>query len=392
VNFNRGFETISKGITYWRESIKNVFKNNKIKITIDEDGIGNLVYERSVTVKGPRIVALGGGTGLSTMLRGLKFYTSNLTAVVTVADDGGGSGILRQDLGMLPPGDIRNCILALADTEPIMKQLLQYRFTEGTLKGQSFGNLFLAAMNGISNSFEEAIQRMSDVLAVTGRVLPVTSQDIQLCALLENGIEVCGESKIAEQKRMYNSRIRKVYLIPENVEPLNDVMEAISKADIIVIGPGSLYTSILPNLIVKGVAQAIKNSRALKLYVCNIMTQPGETEGYTAHDHVAAIEEHVGKGLIDYCIVNTQSIPQELLSKYRDDGAQAVVVDKNKFKEENITLIEKDILSTSNGYIRHDTDKLARIIARLVLNEVLYKDKRRIIDYYYVKDRLKKKD
>ncbi|MBZ4646612.1 MAG: hypothetical protein PWR27_1318 [Petroclostridium sp.] len=392
MNFNRGFETISKGITYWRESIKNVFKNNKIKITIDEDGIGNLVYERSVTVKGPRIVALGGGTGLSTMLRGLKFYTSNLTAVVTVADDGGGSGILRQDLGMLPPGDIRNCILALADTEPIMKQLLQYRFTEGTLKGQSFGNLFLAAMNGISNSFEEAIQRMSDVLAVTGRVLPVTSQDIQLCALLENGIEVCGESKIAEQKRMYNSRIRKVYLIPENVEPLNDVMEAISKADIIVIGPGSLYTSILPNLIVKGVAQAIKNSRALKLYVCNIMTQPGETEGYTAHDHVAAIEEHVGKGLIDYCIVNTQSIPQELLSKYRDDGAQAVVVDKNKFKEENITLIEKDILSTSNGYIRHDTDKLARIIARLVLNEVLYKDKRRIIDYYYVKDRLKKKD
>jgi uncharacterized cofD-like protein len=390
VKLNRGLDAINKCLTYWGENIKNLFKNNRIKIMIDDDGVSNLVYERSITIKGPKIVALGGGTGLSTMLRGLKRYTANITAVVTVADDGGGSGALRQDLGMLPPGDIRNCILALADTEPIMEQLLQYRFTEGTLKGQSFGNLFLAAMNGISTNFEEAVRKMSDVLAVTGRVLPVTSQDVHLCALLENGIEVCGESKISAFQKKYSSRIQSVYLRPHNVKPLQEVLEAIDKADIIVIGPGSLYTSVMPNLVVKGVAQAIKNSNALKLYICNIMTQPGETEGYSAYEHIAAIEKHVGKGLIDYCIVNKQTIPDELLQRYIEDGAQAVLLDRHKFKEANIRLLEGDLLAVSNGFIRHDTAKLAQMIAQVALNEILSENKERIIDYYYVKDRLKK--
>ncbi|WHH60474.1 gluconeogenesis factor YvcK family protein [Petroclostridium sp. X23] len=380
---------IKEKIVYWMENVKSILKNSKFKIIIDEDGMGNLVYERSIAFRGPKIVAIGGGTGLSTMLRGLKKYTSNITAVVTVADDGGGSGVLRQDLGMLPPGDIRNCILALADTEPIMQRLLQYRFTDGALKGQSFGNLFLAAMNGISNNFEEAVKKMSDVLAVTGRVLPVTSRDIKLCAVLENGIEVCGESKIPEAKKEYGCRISKVYITPDDVEALDDVIEAINEADAVMIGPGSLYTSIMPNLIVKGIAEAIRNSKALKLYVCNIMTQPGETEGYDAYEHVNTIYEHIGEGIIDYCIVNKQTIPDYLLGKYADDGAQAVYADTDKFKEKNIRLIEKDILQVCNGYIRHDTDELARTIVTMVLNEVLAKDKKRIIDYYYVKDRLK---
>jgi len=194
-------------------------------------------FEKSTLIKGPKIVAFGGGTGLSTMLRGLKAFTSNITAVVTVADDGGGSGILRQDLGMLPPGDIRNCILALANTEPILEQLLQYRFKDGRLKGQNFGNLFLAAMDGISSGFEEAVRRMSDVLAVTGRVLPVTLDDVMLCAELEDGCIICGESKIGKHNTYHSGRINRVYLQPHTVTALNEVIDAISEADAIILGP-----------------------------------------------------------------------------------------------------------------------------------------------------------
>ena len=247
-------------------------------------------------IKGPKIVAVGGGTGLSTMLRGLKAFTSNITAVVTVADDGGGSGVLRQELGMLPPGDIRNCILALADTEPLMEQLLQYRFRGGKLNGQNFGNLFLAAMDGISSSFVEAVKRMSDVLAVTGRVLPVTLNDVTLCAELEDGSIVCGESQIGNRRQFNRCRIRRVYLEPSDAEPLDDVIDAINQADVIVLGPGSLYTSILPNLLVRGICPAIKRSSAIKIYVCNVMTQPSETEEYNVSDHIRALEEHSCRG------------------------------------------------------------------------------------------------
>jgi len=362
-----------------------------IKVTVNKDRIENFIVEKKSVAKGPKVVALGGGTGLSTMIRGLKHYTENITAVVTVADDGGSSGMLRQDLGMLPPGDIRNCILALADTEPVMEQLFQYRFTEGSLKGQNFGNLFLAAMNGISGSFVEAVKRTSDVLAVTGRVLPVTSQDVELCAIFDNGLKVCGESKISRMKMVHRSRIRNVHLHPLNVEPLPEVIDAISEADIIILGPGSLYTSIIPNLLVKGISEAIKNSPALKIYVCNIMTQPGETEGYTAYEHLAAIEEHAGSRFIDYCIVNTHIISGGLLNKYFEDGAEPDRIDRAMFRNNNVKLIEGDILAIHHGYIRHDTKKLARIIAELAVDSARIRDKKRIIDYYYVKDRLKQK-
>ncbi|MDR0405966.1 MAG: YvcK family protein, partial [Clostridiales bacterium] len=214
----------------------------------------------------PKIVALGGGTGLSTMLRGLKKFTPDLTAVVTVADDGGGSGVLRQDLGMLPPGDIRNCIVALAQTEPLMTKLLQYRFDEGCLAGQCFGNLFLAAMYGISKNFEQAVQRVSDVLRVTGRVLPVTVDDVHIEAELESGEIVIGESKISRALSDGKGRIKTVRLVPSDAEPLGDALREIEQADIIVLGPGSLYTSIIPNLIVRGVADAVMKSGALKIY------------------------------------------------------------------------------------------------------------------------------
>ncbi len=227
---------------------------------------------------GPNIVAIGGGTGLSTMLRGLKKYTKTLTAIVTVADDGGGSGVLRRDIGMPPPGDIRHCMESLANVEPVMEELLSYRFTEGSLAGQSFGNLLLAALNGITGSFEEAVAQMSGVLAITGRVLPVTSADIRLEAVFENGAKVVGESQISHFKREQDCRIDHVSLIPESPAPTASDIAAIGEADLILLGPGSPYTSIIPNLLVDGVAQAVADASAMKIYICNIMTQDGETE------------------------------------------------------------------------------------------------------------------
>lgn len=360
------------------------------KMSLDSERLSNLMFEKRIQVKGPKIVALGGGTGLSTMLRGLKVYSSNITAVVTVADDGGGSGLLRQDLGMLPPGDIRNCVLALANTEPILEQLLQYRFKEGRLKDQNFGNLFLAAMDGISSSFEEAVHKMSDVLAVTGRVLPVTLDDVKLCAELDDGSIICGESKIGKHNTFNAGRIRKVFLEPHTVKPLQEVLDAIAEADAVILGPGSLYTSIIPNLLVDGICNALKKSKAMKLYVCNVMTQPGETDGYSVYEHIKAMEEHSYKGIIDYCIVNDAEIPDELREKYLLDGAEPVRIDAELVNGDGIKLLQGDFVSIKNSFIRHNHHKLADTVINLVAETILVEDKKRIIDYYYVKDRLRK--
>ena len=281
--------------------------------------------------RGPKIVAIGGGTGLSTMLRGLKKYTRNLTAIVTVADNGGGSGMLRQDLGMPPPGDIRHCMESLANTEPIMEKLLTYRFTEGSLAGQSFGNLILAALNGVTGSFEEAVTQMSHVLAITGRVVPVTSADVQLEAVFENGARVIGESQIAAFKKEQDCRIHHVGLIPDHPKATPAALEAIGEADLILLGPGSLYTSVIPNLLVEGVARAVARADAPKIYICNIMTQEGETEGYTAADHLEALLVHGAPGLLDLCLANTAPVRPGLLEKYREEDAAPLAVDRELF-------------------------------------------------------------
>lgn len=306
------------------------------------------------------IVAIGGGHGLSGMLRGLKAYSSNITAIVTVADDGGGSGVLREDLRMLPPGDIRNCILALANTEPTMEKLLNYRFTDGSLSGQSFGNLFLAAMNGISSSFDEAVRKMGDVLAITGRVLPVTTSDVHLEAEFDNGQRTLGESKIFYAKKLNGSRIRRVRLVPENPPALPESIEAIREADLIVIGPGSLYTSIIPNFLVRGISQAVAKSKAPKIYVMNIMTQDGETEGYTGFEHVEAILRHA-PGTINACIANNQPVEESLLERYRLDGVEPLVLERKKIEKLGIWVDEYP-LATGTDYIRHDSARLADAI------------------------------
>lgn len=368
-------------------SFLSALSHNKIN-TLNPEGLSSLLNEKRISVKGPKIVAIGGGTGLSTMLRGLKQYSSNLTALVTVADDGGGSGVLREDLGILPPGDIRNCILALANTEPIMQKLLQYRFQDGMLKGQSFGNLFLAAMDGISDSFEEAVKKMSDVLAVTGKVLPITLDDVRLCAETDSGKVILGEFNIGHRDSNDVSNIERVYFNQKNVKPLNEAIAAIMEADIVVLGPGSLYTSIIPNLLVEGVCDALQKTKAIIVYVCNVMTQPCETQGYSLSDHIKAIEKHTKKGIIDFCIVNTASIPDELRERYLIDGAALVKVDAEIVEEMGIELITGDFKAVNNNLVRHDSNRLAKKIIELVSEFVLARDKDRVLDYYYARERL----
>ena len=320
---------------------------------------------RGPSGKGPKVVALGGGTGLSTMLRGLKRYTNNITAIVTVADDGGGSGVLRQELGMLPPGDIRNCLEALANVEPLMGELLHYRFTEGSLRGQSFGNLFLAALNGISGSFEQAVSSMSQVLAITGRVLPVTTTDVQLEAEFENGARVLGESKIFFCKKQEQCRVQRVRLIPERPAALPQALAAIGDADMILLGPGSLYTSVIPNLLVDGITEAILASGALKIYVGNVMTQEGETEGYSHADHIRALFEHSAPGLFSLSLVNNVSIPAEVCKRYAFEGAEPVRVDKAACAALGVELIARPVSCVVNGYVRHDGELLAAALMEL---------------------------
>lgn len=319
-------------------------------------------------INGPKVVVIGGGTGQSIFLRGLKQLTENITAVVAVTDEGGGSGKLREDLGMLPPGDIRNCIIALADIEPEMKKVMQYRFPEGALKGQSFGNLFIAALNGVYGSFEKAISKISQILAVKGRVLPVSVDNLRLYAELENGSVVKGEARIPQESIKQKSRIKRVFLDTQEPQALCEVVEAISCADIIVIGPGSLYTSIIPNVLIPQLKNAILQSKAFKVYVCNIMTQPGETDGFDVLEHVEAILTHSCPGLFDYVIANIGCIPSELVEKYEHDAASVVRIDKRQemiLGDKNIQVITGDFVKVKKGYIRHDAYRLANLIIDL---------------------------
>ncbi|OGO41426.1 MAG: hypothetical protein A2Z04_01075 [Chloroflexi bacterium RBG_16_57_9] len=307
-----------------------------------------------------KIVAIGGGTGLSTLLRGLKAYTSQLTAVVTVADDGGSSGRLRRGLGVLPPGDFRQCISALAEAEPLMSQLFEYRFGEGSgLDGHSFGNLFLVALSGITGSFESALREASRVLAVRGRILPATLHNLVLCAELTNGSIVCGESKLVQA----NSKIHRVFLEPEDSPAYPEVIQAILEANAIVIGPGSLYTSILPNLLVRDITRAIQASTGLKIYVCNVASQPGETDNYNLSDYLTAIRRHVVSLPLDAVLVNsnfTPNIPAEWKVSY-----VSIDPDAAKFK---IPVIEADLVDEQRP-TRHDSAKLARTLMEFISGE-----------------------
>ncbi|MBJ6360803.1 uridine diphosphate-N-acetylglucosamine-binding protein YvcK [Paenibacillus sp. GCM10012307] len=319
--------------------------------------------------KQPRIVVIGGGTGLSVMLRGLKEKPLDITAIVTVADDGGSSGILRNELHMPPPGDIRNVLTALADVEPLLADMLNYRFNHGNgLAGHSLGNLMLAAMTDISGDFVTGIRELSRVLAVRGRVLPAAGQSIVLRAEMADGTIVTGESMIPKAR----NQIKRVMIEPEQVEPLDEALEALQNADAILIGPGSLYTSIIPNLLVPKLAQAIMDSDAVKIFVCNVMTQPGETDNYSVSDHLEAIHAHVGHHLFDYVIVNDGEIPPQVQSKYAEEGAKAVHLDLEEVKRRGYQVIA-DKLVLFRTYLRHDAARLSHHIYQLVESWMLRK-------------------
>jgi len=325
--------------------------------------------------KALRVVAIGGGTGLSTLLKGLKGYVastgqtatesgaavSDLCAVVTVSDDGGSSGRLRKELNMLPPGDIRSCIVALSEDEALLSHLFQHRFTRGSgLEGHSFGNLFLAALTSITGDFSEAVRLSSEILVTRGHIYPATTSNVELEALMEDGTRVRGETKITASK----GRIRELFLVPPDVEPLPQTLEAIAQADLITIGPGSLFTSLIPNLLVRGISQAIAASSAIKVYICNLMTQANESLGRTAADHIRALQGHAQNRIFDYALLNERPASPQLKAKYALEGATQVVADVDAIQQLGVTPLLGDYLDEGE-VARHATDRIARDLMRL---------------------------
>jgi uncharacterized cofD-like protein len=327
-----------------------------------EKELVDIIYRKRYLEKGPRIVAIGGGTGLAVLLQGLKEYTSNTSAIVTVADDGGSSGRLRQEFDILPPGDIRNCLVALADAPSLMQDLFQFRFDSSSeLSGHSFGNLFITVMTKLTGDFEKAVKESSKVLAIRGQVIPSTLNNVSLVARYRDGSTIEGEAAIPQKKLP----IARVFLKPQEARATPEALKAIAEAQVIIIGPGSLYTSVIPNLLIKDLTDAIAASSALKVYICNVMTQAGETEGYSAFDHINAIIEHSSPKIIDSCIVNSAKIPKELLEKYSFENSYPVNVDLQKIRQAGYRVIEDDIVNVKD-YVRHDSAKLARIVIGLV--------------------------
>lgn len=323
----------------------------------------DLLYQKKHLSRGPRIVAVGGGTGLSVLLSGLKSYSSNISAIVTMADDGGSSGRLRQQFDVLPPGDIRNCLVALADAPALMRDLFQFRFDKNSeFSGHSFGNLFLTVMTRLTGDFEKAIKETSKVLALRGQVIPSTLGDVTLVAHYKDGTMVAGEGQIPKARKAIN----RVSLAPEQPLATPDAIKAIREAQIIVLGPGSLYTSIIPNLLIDEISREIAESEAIKIYVCNVMTQPGETDGYSVSDHIKALLSHSSERILDYCVVNNGEVPREVLTRYSGENSLLVVNDRKNIENLGYRVVEEDFIMIQDGVIRHDAEKLAKIILSFI--------------------------
>lgn len=353
-----GFLFIAIGIRQLNNSLWSVLSPSKSKMV-------DLVYQKRHLERGLKILVIGGGTGLSTLLRGLKKYTSNITVCVSVADDGGSSGKLRRELGLLPPGDLRNCIVALADSESSMTNLFQYRFKEGSLEGQNFGNLLIAAMTDVAGDFAKAIEISSTVLAVRGKVLPATLQPITLCAEYDNGEIIEGESNIPKK----HLPIKKIFLKQSNISVSPKILNAIKEAEAIIVGPGSLYTSLIPNLLLKGMLPALKKSKAVKIFICNVMTQPGETDNFSASTHLQKIIEHenIGENIFDYVVVNNKKPAQEPLKKYQQANAHFVEFDEENINKLNVKIISGDFIDNLE-LVRHNPEKLSKAIISTLVN------------------------
>lgn len=362
-----GIIVVISGVRSMLESFLSIF------LPYPGQNLVDIVYKKRYLEKGPKIVVIGGGHGLGTLLMGLKECTTNLIAVVTVADSGGSTGRLREEFDVQAPGDIRNCIVSLADAPSLMGELFQFRFSKDSeLKGHNFGNLFITAMTQLTGDFKKAVEESSKVLAIRGKVIPSTLDKVTLVAEYEDGSTVAGEAQIPEKELP----IKKVHLELKNREHSREIkatleaIEAIKAADIVVVGPGSLYTSILPNLVIKGISRALAESSAVKVYVCNVMTQHGETDNYTASGHLKALISHTNPRIIEYCIINNTTPKEEMLAKYRQEKAFPIKSDSAEIKRMGYKPVEGNIISTID-FVRHDPEKLARIIVELHRRETL---------------------
>lgn len=387
-----GFMCIVIGLVYINKRTIELFieatddridKNKKINVK-------SLIFNKKVFNQGPKIVVIGGGSGLNTTLEGLKKHTDNITAIVTVSDYGENFGKDNKELHYTQLEDIKEAISALANSEKSkMKELLDYRFKNGTLKGAAFSDLYFYAMNDIYNSEAEAIKASNDIFKISGKVLPVTKDKMQICAELENGYLIEEKSKIAETVYDKLTKINRVYLKPSNLRALPEVIKAIEEADGIIIGPGSLYTNIIPNLLVNGVIKAIKESKAIKLYACSIMTEPGQTDNYSVADYINTIVSHCGEGVIDYCLYDTGEVVPEYIKKYNLDGAELVEQDLTGIKDKKIKFLKENMAIIKDGFIRHNSMLIADTMIELICDDLKFKDKQNDPEYIMMDSKLK---
>lgn len=347
----------------------------------------SLIFNKKVYHQGPNIVVIGGGTGLNTVLSGLKKYTDNLTAIVTISDYGEDLSESRKELQMMPLNDVKDSIIALSNQEGQLEKLFNYKFTEGKLKNLAFSDIYFSAMKNINHDFSDSIIKSSEILDIIGKVIPVTLDEMNITAELENGYIVTEKSKIPEITYEKVTKINRIYLNPTNCRPAPGVIEAIKEADCIVMGPGSLYTNVIPNLLVNGVAKTIKENTGLKVYISNIMTEPGQTDEYSVSDHLNAIIEHCGKGIVDYCVYDTGEIVPEFIKKYNLEGQDLVIPDIDKVK--GITFLQRNLSMISNGCIRHDPELVAESIIGLICDDLKYQDKQNDPQYLMLNNKLR---
>ena len=349
--------------------------------------VKSLIFNKTVYDQGPNIVVIGGGTGLNTVLSGLKNYTSNLTAIVTISDYGEGVTESRRELDVLPLGDVKDSIISLAEKDEEVSKLFNYNFTSGRLKGLSFSDIYFSAMKNVNGNFEDSVIRSNEVINMIGKVIPVTLDEMNIVAELANGYIVKEKSRIPEVVSDKVTKINRIYLSPSNCRPAPGVVEAIKNADCIIIGPGSLYTNVIPNLLVNGVAKAIKESTAIKVYVSNIMTEPGQTDNYTVSDHLNAIIEHCGSGIVDYCIYDTGEIIPEFIKKYNLEGQDLVEQDIEKVK--GIKFLQRNLSMIKDEHIRHDPSLVASSIIELICDDLKYQDKQNDPQYLMLNTKLR---
>ena len=372
-----------------KRTLEILVEDTDKRLQDNKANVKSLIFNKKVYNQGPKVVVIGGGTGLNSVLRGLKKYTDNITAIVTVSDYGSQKTESRQVLDTLPLDDIKESLVALSENEEVTEKLLNYKFKNGRLANLNFNDMYFTAMQDLYKDFTEAVKQSQNVFKITGKVLPVTMEEIKICAELEDGTVIESKDKIPEVINNKACKISRIFINPSNCKPAPGVIEAIEEADAIVIGPGSLYTNVIPNLLVKGVAKAIKESKAFKIYVSNIMTEPGQTDNYSLSEHIKAINDHAGKGVIEYCIYDTGEIIPEYIRKYNLQGSELVEQDTSKVKVEGVSLIQRNLSQIENGYIRHNPDAIAASIIQLICDDLKFNNMENNTQYVMLNNKLK---